>query len=145
MTQFCPKFASLVILGQALPDHYVPFWWVGWWLRRAGCISQDTYLLYQIAYLCLVFSNFSNSFRSLFIHLFLFRRQNISLCVQCIFARSRVAKRFWLESGKFCDRNPFFANYLLPATPGKTRVAQVWSSSLQKLVMLGFLMRWGAL
>ena len=24
----------------------VPCWWVGWWLWRAGCISQDTYLLY---------------------------------------------------------------------------------------------------
>ena len=21
--------------------------WVGWWLWRAGCISQDTYLLYN--------------------------------------------------------------------------------------------------
>ena len=21
--------------------------WVGWWLWRAGCISQDTYLLYK--------------------------------------------------------------------------------------------------
>ena len=26
--------------------HSVPCWWVGWWLWRAGCISQDTYLLY---------------------------------------------------------------------------------------------------
>ena len=26
--------------------HLVPFWLVGWWLLRAGCISQDTYLLY---------------------------------------------------------------------------------------------------
>ena len=26
--------------------HSVPYWWVGWWLWRAGCISQDTYLLY---------------------------------------------------------------------------------------------------
>ena len=26
--------------------HLVPCWWVGWWLWRAGCISQDTYLLY---------------------------------------------------------------------------------------------------
>ena len=24
----------------------VPCWWVGWWLWRAGCISQHTYLLY---------------------------------------------------------------------------------------------------
>ena len=26
--------------------HSVPCWWVGWWLWRAGRISQDTYLLY---------------------------------------------------------------------------------------------------
>ena len=25
----------------------VPCLWVGWWLWRAGCISQDTYLLYD--------------------------------------------------------------------------------------------------
>ena len=24
----------------------VPCWWVGWWLWRVGCITQDTYLLY---------------------------------------------------------------------------------------------------
>ena len=28
----------------------VPWWWVGWWLWRAGCISQDTYLLYVVRY-----------------------------------------------------------------------------------------------
>ena len=28
------------------PAHLVPCWWIGWWLWRAGCISQDTYLLY---------------------------------------------------------------------------------------------------
>ena len=26
----------------------VPCWLVGWWLWRAGCFSQDTYLLYTI-------------------------------------------------------------------------------------------------
>ena len=26
----------------------VPCWWVGWWLWGAGCISQDTYLLYHV-------------------------------------------------------------------------------------------------
>ena len=31
---------------QALPTHLVPCCWVGWWLWCAGCISQDTYLLY---------------------------------------------------------------------------------------------------
>ena len=32
---FCPLLA-----------HLVSCWWNGWWLWRAGCISQDTYLLY---------------------------------------------------------------------------------------------------
>ena len=45
-TKFGPKLAFLFILGQALPAHLVPCWWVGWWLWRAGCISQDTFLLY---------------------------------------------------------------------------------------------------
>ena len=42
---FCPKMAFLFILGQALPAHLVPCWWVGCQLWRAGCISQDTFLL----------------------------------------------------------------------------------------------------
>ena len=45
-TKFGPKFAFLVNLGQAMQAYSVPCWWVGWWLWRAGCISQDTYLLY---------------------------------------------------------------------------------------------------
>ena len=45
-TKFGPILAFLVILGQALPAHLVPCWWVGWWLWRVGSISQDTYLLY---------------------------------------------------------------------------------------------------
>ena len=45
---FCPKLAFLFILGQALPAHLVPCWWIGWWLWRVGCTSQDTYLLYNI-------------------------------------------------------------------------------------------------
>ena len=28
--------------------HLGPCWWVGWWLWRAGCISQDTFLLYEV-------------------------------------------------------------------------------------------------
>ena len=48
-TKFGQKLAFLVIFGQALPAHLVPCWWIGWWLWRAGCISQDTYLLYSIA------------------------------------------------------------------------------------------------
>ena len=46
--KFGPKLAFLVNLGQVMPAHLVPCWWVGWWLWRAGCISQDTYLLYDI-------------------------------------------------------------------------------------------------
>ena len=46
---FCPKLAFLVNLGQAMQAYSVLCWWVGWWLWRAGCISQDTYLLYMIS------------------------------------------------------------------------------------------------
>ena len=46
MTKFGPKLAFLVNFGQAMQAYLVPCWWVGWWLWRAGCISQDTYLLY---------------------------------------------------------------------------------------------------
>ena len=45
-TKFGPKLAFLVNLGQAMQAYSVPCWWVVWWLWRAGCISQDTYLLY---------------------------------------------------------------------------------------------------
>ena len=48
MTKFGPKLAFLVNLGQAMQADSVPCWLVGWWLWRAGCISQDTYLLYSI-------------------------------------------------------------------------------------------------
>ena len=47
-TKFGPKLAYLVNLGQAMQAYLVPCWWVSWWLRRAGCISQDTYLLYEV-------------------------------------------------------------------------------------------------
>jgi len=50
-SEFGPKMAFLVNLGQAMQAYLVPCWWVGWWLWRAGCISQDTYLLYHF-YLC---------------------------------------------------------------------------------------------
>ena len=49
-TKFGPKLAFLVNLGQAMQAYSVPCWWVGWWLWRAGCISQDTYLLYLILF-----------------------------------------------------------------------------------------------
>ena len=45
-TKFGPKLAFLVNLGQAMQAYSVPCWWVGCRLWRAGCISQDTYLLY---------------------------------------------------------------------------------------------------
>ena len=28
--------------------YLMPCWWVNWWLWRAGCILQDTYLLYVL-------------------------------------------------------------------------------------------------
>ena len=40
---FGPKLAFFVTLGQALQAHLVTYWWVGWWMWRAGCISQDTF------------------------------------------------------------------------------------------------------
>ena len=46
--KFGPKLAFLVNLGQAMQAYSVPRWLVNWWLWRAGCISQDTYLLYTI-------------------------------------------------------------------------------------------------
>ena len=47
-TKFGPKLAFLVNLGQAMQAFSVRCWLVGWWLWRAGCISQDTYLLYTL-------------------------------------------------------------------------------------------------
>ena len=46
-TKFGPKLAFLVNLGQAMQAYSMPCWWDVWWLWRAGCISQDTYLLYK--------------------------------------------------------------------------------------------------
>ena len=45
--QIWPKIG---IFGQFGPGHaglFNALLWVGWWLWRAGCISQDTYLLYN--------------------------------------------------------------------------------------------------
>ena len=53
---FCPKNdqigPKIGIFGQFGPGHAGLFnallmLWVSWWLWRAGCISQDTYLLYD--------------------------------------------------------------------------------------------------
>ena len=57
-TKFGPKLAFLVNLGQAMQVYSVPCWWVGWWLWRAGCISQDTYFLEHI----LAFVTFGSCF-----------------------------------------------------------------------------------
>ena len=50
---FLPKndqiWPKIGIFGQFGPGHaglFNALLWVGWWLWRAGCISQDTYLLY---------------------------------------------------------------------------------------------------
>ena len=50
---FLPKndqiWPKIGIFGQFGPGHagfFGALLWVGWWLWRAGCISQDTYLLY---------------------------------------------------------------------------------------------------
>ena len=71
MTKFGPKLAFLVNLGQAMQAYSVPCWSVGWWLWRAGCISQDTYLLYMFriytAISCLMFLR-PNSFLTVEVH-----------------------------------------------------------------------------
>ena len=46
--QIWPKIGIFGQFGPAMQAYSVPCWWVGWWLWRAGCISQDTYLLYDI-------------------------------------------------------------------------------------------------
>ena len=55
-TKFGPKLAFLVDLGQTMQAFSVPCWWVSWWLWHAGCISQDTYLLYLICLSAHLFS-----------------------------------------------------------------------------------------
>ena len=46
--QIWPKIGIFGRFGPAMQAFSVPCWWVSWWLRRAGCISQDTYLLYMV-------------------------------------------------------------------------------------------------
>ena len=58
-TKFGPKLAFLVDMGQAMQVFSVPCWWVGWRLWRAGCISQDTYLLY------IIFAAKANNYRQI--------------------------------------------------------------------------------
>ena len=45
--QIWPKIGIFGQFGQAMQAYSVPCCWVGWWLWRAGCISQDTYVLYN--------------------------------------------------------------------------------------------------
>ena len=58
-SKFNPKLTFLVDMGQAMQAYSVPCWWVGWWFLRAGCISQDTYLLYFIVVKTVVFKTFT--------------------------------------------------------------------------------------
>ena len=44
--QIWPKIGIFGWYGPGHAGFLVPCWWVGWRLWRAGCISQDTYLLY---------------------------------------------------------------------------------------------------
>ena len=40
----CKSLFRMLVVSNVQP----PCWWFGWWLWRAGCILQDTYLLYVI-------------------------------------------------------------------------------------------------
>ena len=42
-----PENGIFVHFGLGLAGSFGACWWVGWWLWRAGCISKDTYLLYN--------------------------------------------------------------------------------------------------
>ena len=44
--QIWPKIGIFGQFGQGHAGLFNALLWVGWWLWRAGCISQDTYLLY---------------------------------------------------------------------------------------------------
>ena len=45
-----------------------------------------------------------------------------------MFVCGGIGKRFWFESGKFCDiLNPFFPNYLLTSPPGKTTYSRSYT------------------
>ena len=44
---------NLFILGQALPAHLVPCWWVGWLVAVARAVSRKTpiYFIYVLKYI----------------------------------------------------------------------------------------------
>ena len=65
---FLPKndqiWPKIGIFGQFGPGHaglFNALLWVGWWLWRAGCISQDTYLLYEFMHFLVVFFKVLNN------------------------------------------------------------------------------------
>ena len=127
-TKFGPKLAFLVNLGQAMQAYSVPCWWVGWWLWRAGCISQDTYLLYFYHFLqMVVFDNFFadcpsgqlylNFSFSKFSKHFSLKEDNISAtpCLDNIFfdncgSGSRCKFLFLLTSSAKCRFGHFFVS-----------------------------------
>jgi hypothetical protein len=45
--QILPKIGIFGRFGPGHAGFFGALLWVGWWLWRAGCISQDTYLLYD--------------------------------------------------------------------------------------------------
>ena len=45
-TQFGPKLAFLLILGQALPAQLVPCRWVGWWLWHGLYLARHLFSLW---------------------------------------------------------------------------------------------------
>ena len=54
LTMFWPRLEK--DLGQAMQAYLVPCWWVVWWLWRAGCILQDTCLLYILILFVVMYS-----------------------------------------------------------------------------------------
>ena len=89
-TKFGPKLAFLVDLGQAMQAFSVPCWWVIWWLWRAGCISQDTYLLYIINHINkkTVFVSFASCKSSKYSWRMPVRRESSILTASCLFESS---------------------------------------------------------
>ena len=86
--------AFLVNLDQAMQAYSVPCWWVGWWLWRVGCISQDTYLLY-----CIFFGSRSG----IYVLEMTFRRCNLFLFQECRkeFVDSSSLRRHQVASTNF--------------------------------------------
>ena len=77
---FCPKTTKFGIFVHC----WIIWCWVGWWLWRAGCISQDTYLLYLyilLTFFCIsCYHAFSYSLSSLYLRL------QPTMCQHCLAA-----------------------------------------------------------